>query len=365
MSKRLVFPAFILLAAVVGPAPADSITVRGREKPVLGEITNEDAASVTIVVKKTPEKIPAADVIDVYYTGITPPTLYLGKGAYKVATDAEKDVDSADPAKRKTAITTAIAKYTETLKTMAPHKFANRAIRYRVAVLNLKLAQSEKTSTAAGLGELQKFRTDFPNSWQINQAMTLIAQLQMDAGDFKGATATFEEMTLMDVLPADVKSNAKLMTVQVAVRSGDIKGAQKKLAALEAEAANNPKFASRVKMAKAEVLVGLKQTDDAMKLLYQVIKENNEKDTKALAHNTLGECLFKANRFEEARWEFIWVDTIYNQDRTQHAKALYYLWKTFQQLNDETHAQECRELLLGGNFNGTEWQQKAQKETGK
>jgi len=195
--------------------------------------------------------------------------------------------------------------------------------------------------------------------------MPLIAQTQMDAGDFKGAAATFEDMALMESLPAEVKSNAELMTVQVAVRAGDIKGAQKKLDALEKKAAGNPKFASRIKMTKAEVLVGDKKIDEAMKLLHQVVKENNDKDTKALAHNTLGECLFKVNRYNEALWEFIWVDAVFNQDRNQHAKSLYYLWKTFEQLNNAERAQDCRESLLGAPFSGTEWQQRALKETGK
>jgi tetratricopeptide (TPR) repeat protein len=363
MTFRLAFPIFTILVVTVF-ARADTVFVSGRDKGLVGDVKSEDAIGVTVATaKKKTEKVPASDVLDIQYDDIKPAALRLTGGAYKNARDAEKDVDSADPAKRKAAISTAISQYNETLKTLAkqdpPHKNAIRTIRYRIAVLMLKQAHDNKTSSANAVAELQRFRTDFTPAWHISHVMPLIAQAQMDSGDFKGAAATFEDMATMDVLPADVKSNAELMIVQVAVRANDIPTAQRKLAALEAKAKDNPKFASRVKMTKAEVLVGLKQNDEAMKLLQQVVKENNDKETKALAHNTLGECLFKATRYNEALWEFIWVDAVFNQDRSQHAKALYYLWKTFEQLNNAERAQECRELLLSTQFNGTEWQTRA------
>ena len=365
MPYRLMVVLSIVLAGLNATARGDTVFVKGREKGVYGDIKSEDAKGITALVKKANETFPALDIIDVHYDDVKPAELRLSGGAYKVAKDSEKDADSADPVKRKTALTTSIAKYNETLKKMDPHKYATRTIRYKIALLSLKLAQHEKLPTDKAIGELQRYKSEFPNSWQVNHVMPMIAQTQMDAGDFKAAAATFDEMVFMDTLPADVKTNAKLMVVQVAVRAGDIPQAQKKLAQLEAEAKGNPKFASRVKMAKAEVLVGLKKTDEALPLLQQVVKENSDRDIKAMAHNTLGECLFKANRFNEARWEFIWVDTVFNQDRTQHARALYFLAKTFQNLNDEPRAQECRELLMGPQFTGTEWQQKALKEAGK
>lgn len=366
MPFRFVLPTLVLFALLPFFASAQTVYVKGREKGVFGKVKSEDATGVVMEVKKTTEKFPAADILDIIYDDLGPTELRLKGGAYKTATDADKDTDSADDAKRKAAYTTAIAKYNETLKLIKPaHPNAARTIRYRIAMLMLRQAQDNKTSTATALAELQKFRAEFPSGWQIVHVMPLIAQAQMDLGDFKGAAATFDDMSQMDALPADVKSNAELMIVQVAVRANDIPTAQKKLAALETKYKGNPKFASRVLMTKAEVLVGLKQNDDAIKLLNQVIKDNNDKETKALAHNTLGELHFKATKYNEALWEFIWVDAVFNQDKSQHAKALYYLWKTFEQLNNAERAQECRELLLSAQFNGTEWQLRAQKETSK
>ena len=92
----------------------------------------------------------------------------------------------------------------------------------------------------------------------------------------------------------------------------------------------------------------------------EVLKTNNDKQIKAMAHNSLGECLYKDGKYEEAKWEFLWVDAVYNQDRHQRAKALYYLWKTFEQLNKAERAQECRETLIGDRqFAGSEYQRLA------
>src|SRR5207247_7081494 len=127
------------------------------------------------------------------------------------------------------------------------------------------------------------------------------------------------------------------------------------------KAAGSASFASRVKMARADVLVGQKQFDKAIPLLQDVVKTNTDKQIKAIAHNTLGECFFKAGKFQEAKWEFLWVDAVFNQDRSQNAKALYYLWKTFEQLNDTERSVQCLQALEDRQFNGTEFQREAKK----
>jgi tetratricopeptide (TPR) repeat protein len=358
--------AMFVLCAVALSARADSVFVKNQPKPINGDVKNEDVKGITLQKGKATEIIPAADILDVQYEDVKPAALRLAGGEYKVAKDKDKEAEAAtDPAKQKAAITLAIKNYEGTLAKMEPHKYAARAIRYRIALLTLKQAQNDKSSTAAAITKLQDFSKAFPNSWEINHVMPLIAQTQLDGGDYAGAEATFVEMAGMDTLPADVKLNADLMTVQVAIRGGNIKRAEDKLKALEARAAGNPKLASRVKMVKAEVLVGQNKLKEAVPLLQQVVRENNDKETKAMAHNTLGECLFKANQYNEAMWEFLWVDAVFNQDRQQHAKALYYLWQCFEQLGQAERAQECREMLLSTQFAGTQWQQTGMKKAGK
>ena len=106
-----------------------------------------------------------------------------------------------------------------------------------------------------------------------------------------------------------------------------------------------------------------KEYDGALKILSQAAKETSDKDLKALIYNAKGVCLYEKNDFKAARWEFLWVDVVYNHAKNEHAKALYYLSKIFNELGEPERAQECREQLLNDRaFTGSEWRARAQKE---
>jgi hypothetical protein len=84
---------------------------------------------------------------------------------------------------------------------------------------------------------------------------------------------------------------------------------------------------------------------------------------RAVAHNTLGEYYLRGKQEEEAFWQFLRVDVLYNQDKAEHAKALYHLSKLFDRpRNDPARARECRDRLLDKQFAGTEYQRRAESE---
>ena len=97
-------------------------------------------------------------------------------------------------------------------------------------------------------------------------------------------------------------------------------------------------------------------------MLNQILKEVTDKSLKAAAYNALGVTLYDAGQPKEARWDFLWVDVEYNQDKAEHAKALYYLAKIFEDLGESERAQECRQTLLNSrDFMGLEFQRLAQR----
>jgi tetratricopeptide (TPR) repeat protein len=368
MMNRLLFRSLALVLVLGLAAHADTIIVKGRDKPLEGTVKSEDAKNVVVtpLKKKVDETIPSVDIVDIVYENVSPIALTIKGGAYRLAKDAEKEADTEDAAKRKTSLTVALVNYTKTLKEMKrdtqAQKYAARHLEFKVAVLSLNLA-TDTTSTDRAVAKLQAFKTSFPSSWQINQVMPMIAQLQMDSKDWAEAAKTFQEMSEMEVFSPAVRRDAELMVVTVAVRAKDIDLANKRLDVLAKKAGKDPLFVSRVNMARSEVLIAVNKFKEAIPLLQGVINDNNDKQTKALAHNALGECYYKAERYNEALWEFLWVDTVFNQDRNQHAKALFYLWKTFQKLpNNEERAQECRDTLISDRqFAGTEYQREALK----
>jgi hypothetical protein len=85
---------------------------------------------------------------------------------------------------------------------------------------------------------------------------------------------------------------------------------------------------------------------------------------KALAANTLGDYYRETGKQEDAFWQYLWVDIVYNQDKHEQAKALYHLSKLFDHVKgDAARAVACRERLLKDKeFSGLEYQKLAAKE---
>ncbi len=353
---------FFAIALFTLSVRADAVFVKNREKAIFGTVKFEDGKGITVAVlvkgKKVDEQIPAADLIDIHYDDITPAELRLAGGAYRDARDYDRvAMETTDPVKRRVAANNAIARYTAALAKMAPHKYAIRTIEFRIASLLARQADLEGTSSAKALASLQSYKKKFPTSWQMNHVMPKIALIQMAEKDYKGAEETYREIADLETLPIDVRHDAELMVIQVNLKAGKADLATKKLDELEAKAKNNPGFHSRVIMTRAELLVGQKKMNQAIPLLQNVIKTNKDRTVKAMAHNTLGECLFNDGKYGEALWEFLWVDTVFNEDKHQRAKALYFLWKCFEQTNNAERAQECREMLVSeAQFAGTQYQ---------
>ena len=73
-------------------------------------------------------------------------------------------------------------------------------------------------------------------------------------------------------------------------------------------------------------------------------------------YNTLGFCHAQAKRSKDAVWDYLWVDVIYDQNRQEHARALYHLAKLFAERKDDKKAQQFKVKLLDKQFAGIEYQ---------
>ena len=270
MKSRAPFAVFALLAILGFSTRADTIVIRGHEKPLIGNVKSENAKTVVVVTdpkkKKAEETIPSADIVEIFYENITPSTLTVKGGAYRTGKDAEKEAETDDPDTRKKALALAIASYLETLKTMTrdtnAQKYAARNLEYKVAILTLKQA-TDQLSTDRAIKKLQDFSKNFPDSWQNNIVLPAIAQLHLDSKEYKEAANAYQEIADMEVFSEGVRREAELKVVEVMVRDGKIADANRRLDALEKKAANNSATAARIKLARAEVFIEQKQLDPA------------------------------------------------------------------------------------------------------
>jgi hypothetical protein len=272
--------------------------------------------------------------------------------------------------------------YQETAqKLSADQKSARRNIDYRIAYLTLLQARDNPAQTASAVTKLRAFTETHRTGWQIVRALQTLAGLHLEQKQYAEAEQAYQDITGLNKAPEAVKQDAVLSAARVGLRAGqhareaknDAKARQefakaiKKLDALivSLKGAKDPLTLNRARVARAECLLadpGMR--DKGRGELRDMIKDATDKALKATAHNALGMSHFEAAEFKEARWEFLWVDLVYNQDKHEHAKALYYLSQTFKELGEADRAQECLETLLSDrHFAGMEYQVLAQRKS--
>ncbi len=364
---------FAVLVLLLGPRWAlaqDKVyqKSKGELKPTSGQIKEESPKGV----QAGKDFILAEDIIDIEYEVVP---LTVRTGSYRPARDAEKDFsdpkkisDPKKPKARQEYLAAALKNYQETLKNMNKgQKYAARNIEYRLAILETIQASEAGLSRDKAIDSLTKFVDKHSDGWQITAASHLLGQLLQDAGKFPEAEAAYRKLAEAQV-GEKTKQEALLFEAQVTLRSGKTDLALKKLAAFIGKLPSDSPQALRAKVIQGTCfLAGKKDTKDqeskkGLDLLRSVIKETKDPGVKAMAYNTIGEWLLKAEEFKEARWEFLWVDVVYNQDKAEQARALYGLWQTFRNLGDSERAQECFEALMDRQFNGLQYQQQAQRE---
>lgn len=337
----------------------EEVTYRGKDKDetVKKAIKAESARGIVLVGAKDP--IPAATIVDVVYE-VDPIDIRLS--SYRPAMAAEKLAnDPSKEAKRQANLADAISKYEATLKGLKPGPAAQRHMEYKIAILQAIQAQESGASPDVAIAGLKAFKTKHPDCWQLVSALKMLAGLQLAKGQFTDAEQTYKDLAGANVSD-EIKLEAELGTAQVSMRNKQHNVALKKLQEIMGRLPKDSPFAVRALIAQAECLAAAKKGEEARKILGDVIGKTKDPALKAVAYNALGQSYFDAGMHKEARWEFLRVDVVYNQDRNEHAKALYYLMRIFEQLNENERAQECRDTLLNDRqFQGLEYQRLARE----
>jgi tetratricopeptide (TPR) repeat protein len=336
----------------------ETIYLKGKEKPIKTAITKESGLGV----QGAGGLIPAEDIVDIEYelktTDVTLQINYVRKarGLEKEAQDKETG--------RKVNLANAIQLYEDVIAKMSANQpLARRNFEFRVAALRSRQAIEFDSFVEPAVEKLNSFKTTHPDSWQISQVYRLLANVYLAQKKYAQAEKTYLELTKAPV-SEDTKNEAEYLAAQVNVQANNYDQALKSLRALANRLPKDNRFGMKARVAEAECLAVANKHDEANKVLKQILKEATDKNLKAMAYNTLGKNLYKQGQLKEARWEFLWVDVVYNQDKAEHAKALYFLSLIFEKLGEPDRAQECRELLrTDPAFAGLEYQRMALADT--
>jgi tetratricopeptide (TPR) repeat protein len=357
MPRRMLLFTIVLLLSPRGSLWADDeVFFRGGEKPYKNVIKSESGLGLEMTGKK--DIVPAEEIVDILYN-VTPIEVRIKP--YRPTFYAERKyfdpTQKKDP-KEKITLAEILKGYADSYP-LVKEKFAKRHLEYKIAYISVLLAQEEEGDLEAALQKLSNYKTKHADSWQVGACLRLLAHLQFAQKKYKEAQETYLELAAANVAP-EVKLEGELMAAQVGVRAGKVKESLKKLDDILAKLPKDSRLYARARIARAESLAAAKEKDQAVNLLRQIIKESADKTIRAVAYNTVGEIYFQTAAYKEARWEFLKVEVVYNQDKNELAKALYYLAQIFDKLGDTDRAKEYRDLLIADRqFIGLEWQRLA------
>jgi tetratricopeptide (TPR) repeat protein len=338
-------------------------------------ITDESVQGIK--VKGEPNTITPDDIDDVDYSARIESATIRNK--YTNAATAEKNAVKGPKEKRLDQLGDAISKYQDVLDNAPKDQlYARRHLAFKIAYLTaqLGLGSDKQLHRVDGIKKLTEFKKANPDSWQFTPTLMTLIQLHAEQQEFAEMRAVVKELAAANV-PNKVKGEGKMLVVRHFMELGKTLLRQKKgdeaekqfaeakteLNALLAELPKDSPLRMPAELALAQCkAINKDKKDEATKELKKLLEKVTDKDTRAVIYNTLGEIYYDDGQLQDARWQFLWVDVIYNQDKEEHAKALYYLWKIFNQLSEPERGVEFFEMLASPRLAGTFYQQKALKE---
>jgi hypothetical protein len=363
--KRPVIPAALLSVALAAAAWADDQVGylepgTRKEADVRGKIDTEGPAGIRIKTKAGIKDVPSTEIRWVVYDSKKVAALEfrqpLGKQARAVQPDTR-------PAVRKELLAAALQGYQELDAQVKEEPGAHRFLRFKIAEVMALQGRDDPARMDAAVAALNAYKTEFRTGWEIVPCLKLLAQILEEKGDVEGASAAYADLASVPDLPREIKQESEVLGVRLLLRAGKPADAEAKLKALKSSLAPDDPQRALVDVCLVQSQMAQGRLAQAEADLQAVLRGTTEANVRALAHNLLGDYYRLKKEPENAFWHYLRVDVLYNQDREEHAKALYYLSTLFDQVkNDPVRGEECRARLKGPEFAGTLYQRQAGEE---
>jgi hypothetical protein len=238
----------------------------------------------------------------------------------------------------------------------------HRYLQYRIAQTTALLAQEDLSRRDAALAALNDYKTAFADGWEIVPALQLLASIQEEKGDTEGASKTYAQLAGLPGIAPAMKLQGQLKGARLLLRARKFHEAEAKLKQVEAALPVDDPQRAFVEVYLIQSRIAQKSDLNGIdKKLEQLLRTSNDGALRALAHNALGDYYRAKGDNAQAFWEYCKVDMLYNQDKEEHAKALYYLAQLFDKppRNDRDRAEEFRTRLKSPQFDGTLYQRLA------
>jgi hypothetical protein len=350
---------FCVVDAAAQPKGATDVKITyrdpesGQETSNAGKIVSETLDGVTFALKAGGKNvvIPALNVIDMDFE--LPD--FTSKQNYRKVRNAEKEGDFA----------TALTGYQAFTKTKYTDPALNRYFQYRIVLVHTEMARKDGKHLKDAAKQWADFKKSNANTWQIMHMPRLLLPLYFKNDDTNGARGLMEEMLALPTLPADMKLEFTRKSLELFLREKKYKEAEGKLLSLIKPLGPDDPARLKLELTLAECRALDGRTKDAEEALRAILDRAKTPETKAIAYNGLSELFIKAGdakSLEQAKWNLLYIEMLYNQSREERARALYNLSKVFTLLKEPSKANRFRDLLINDADLAGEYQDTAKAE---
>jgi hypothetical protein len=195
------------------------------------------------------------------------------------------------------------------------------------------------------------FISEYKTGWEIWPAARACTRLYTELKKFREVENVWKQVTGKDVeLPADLKLMANMQMIDAQIRQG-VEGysvasrAADDLLKTAAGAIAKEKLAIYAKTASTGGAVSPEALATTVKELEDKIAASKDPTVRAVGYSMIGELYLAAKRPRDAMWAFLWVETVYNQDKDEVLKALVRLEQIFKSQMDDDHEKMTHEKL--------------------
>ena len=260
----------------------------------------------------------------------------------------------------------AITRYTKAKETVkSPSDFLKAELDYALARTSAKQAISEGdmaklTKAAQALQAVQKSN---PDHFRYYDSLNVLGQVQLAAGDFAAARATYDSVAKAPW--NEYKMLSRIAHGRIFVAENKLDEAAKEFEAAAAAATDAPEDQARkyeAMLAGARALVTQSKFEESLKILETVTDKGpaEEASLQAEAYVLMGNSLQALGRMKEASLAYLHVDILFPKEAALHAEALYNLTKTWQQVQLPDRSAEAEQKLVQ-NYPNSIWRKKLAK----
>jgi hypothetical protein len=342
--------ALMLLTATSSPA-IDVVHRKSNGKSVGGEITKVTRTEVVVTQKIGNKEDPVAanDVDHIEWDG-EPAALKLARGSESNSNFAE-----------------ALKQYQEASKTAGSARDDLKAeIEYGIVRSTAKLTMQTAGDLAPVVAPLKSFVNGHRDNYHFYDAQLLLGEVLLSAKDYLTSDLAFKSVS--EAPWNDYQMAGKIGLARSALGQGQVPKAREIFDGVAATSTMTPAETSRkleAMLGQAQCAMAEMKTEDALKIIQQVINDSTSADSRieAKAYLLQGDAYRAANADpKDAFFSYLRVDVIpeYASESDLHAEALYQLSQIWGTVGNPAQGADAL-ARLEASYPESEWAKKARE----